>query len=45
MADETIITWSPENWATVVFMVVVGFLFLALLAQLWHNFKPQSLAA
>lgn len=37
MASENIITWNVSNWITVVLMVVLGFMALALLAQLAHN--------
>lgn len=34
--EETILTWNITNWITVVIMAALGFLLLALIAQLFH---------
>lgn len=43
--DETIITWNATNWITVVVMVALGFLVLAVIAQLFHNWRGGNSAA
>lgn len=35
--EETILTWNVTNWITVVIMATLGFLVLALVAQLFHK--------
>jgi hypothetical protein len=37
--DETILTWNITNWITVVIMAALGFLLLALIAQVFHNMR------
>lgn len=32
--DDVVITWSFENWLTVLLMVAIGFAILAIIAQL-----------
>lgn len=34
MAEETIISWSPTNWITVVLMVALGFAILGFVTKL-----------
>lgn len=43
--DETIITWNATNWITVVVMVALGFLILAVSAQLFHNWRNGNNSA
>lgn len=31
--DDVVITWSFENWLTVILMVAIGFAILAIIAQ------------
>lgn len=33
MAEETIISWNPANWITVVLMVALGFTILGAIAK------------
>jgi len=40
--DETIITWNATNWITVVIMAFLGFMVLALGAQLVRKGLPVS---
>lgn len=35
--EETILTWNVTNWITVVLMAALGFLLLALVAQVFHK--------
>lgn len=39
MADETIITWNATNWITVVVMVVIGFMALTVISQLFRSWR------
>jgi hypothetical protein len=34
VAEETIITWNPANWITVVLMVALGFTILGMVARI-----------
>lgn len=34
MAEETIISWTPANWITVVIMVALGFTILGAVARI-----------
>lgn len=34
MAQETLITWTPANWITVVLMVAVGFFVIGAVARI-----------
>lgn len=42
MAEETIITWNATNWITVLFMVVIGFMVLSVLSQLFRNWRNKQ---
>lgn len=42
MAEETIITWNATNWVTVVVMVAIGFMILAVAAQVFHNWRARQ---
>jgi hypothetical protein len=37
MAQETIITWNPANWVTVLIMVALGFTVLAFASKAWKQ--------
>jgi hypothetical protein len=37
MAEETILTWNPANWITVLLMVVLGFAVLGMVAKIWKE--------
>jgi hypothetical protein len=39
MAQETIISWTPANWITVVIMVALGFFILGTVSKLIQNRK------
>jgi hypothetical protein len=41
MAQETIISWTPANWITVVLMVAVGFAILGAAARIIQQRKGQ----
>jgi len=34
MAEETILSWTPANWITVLLMVVLGFAVLGMISKL-----------
>jgi len=40
--DETIISWTPANWVTVVLMVALGFTVLAFATKAWKARKGAS---
>jgi hypothetical protein len=40
--DETILTWNVTNWITVVIMASLGFLLLALIAQVFHKTRGSG---
>lgn len=42
MADETILSWTPANWITVVIMVVLGFAVIGMVAKLWQRKQGQA---
>jgi hypothetical protein len=44
MAEETILSWTPANWITVLLMVVLGFALLGMIARIWQQ-KVNPLAA
>lgn len=44
MADETVITWSVQNWITVILMAVVGYAVFAVGAQLFHKAQAKKAA-
>lgn len=37
--EDTIITWNITNWITIVIMAALGFLLLALVAQVFHKVR------
>jgi hypothetical protein len=37
MAEETIISWTPANWVTVLIMVALGFTILGFGVKLWQQ--------
>jgi hypothetical protein len=37
MAEETILSWTPANWITVLLMVVLGFAVLGMIAKIWQQ--------
>lgn len=37
MADETILSWTPANWITVLLMVVLGFALLGMVTKIWQQ--------
>jgi len=42
MAEETIISWTPANWITVVLMVGLGFALLGLAAKIVQQKQGKS---
>lgn len=36
MAEETILSWTPANWITVLIMVILGFAILGMVARIWQ---------
>lgn len=40
--DEVVLTWNVTNWVTVLLMVIVGFLFLGLIAQVWNKMAARK---
>jgi hypothetical protein len=44
MADETIISWTPANWITVLLMVALGFTILGLVAKVIQQRKGAASA-
>jgi hypothetical protein len=46
MADETILSWTPANWITVLLMVILGFAVLGMVTKIWQQkTKPMAAAA
>lgn len=39
MAEDTILTWNPANWVTVILMVVLGFAIIGMVAKIWQQKK------
>lgn len=37
--EQTIITWNMTNWITILMMVVLGFVILATIPQVWMKIK------
>lgn len=37
MAEQTILSWTPANWITVLLMVVLGFAVLGMVAKIWQQ--------
>ena len=44
MAEETIITWNPANWITVVLMVAIGFTILGFISRVAQQRKKAAAA-
>lgn len=42
MAEETIISFTPTNWITVIIMVAVGFTVLGFLVKLYQSKKAAA---
>lgn len=42
MAEETIISWTPANWITVIIMVALGFTILAFAMKIYQQRKAGS---
>jgi hypothetical protein len=42
MADETIISFTPTNWITVLIMVALGFTILGFVLKLWQQRQQSS---
>jgi len=40
--ERTVISWTPENWLTVILMVVVGFSVLGVLARVVHKATAKA---
>jgi hypothetical protein len=39
MAEDTILSWTPANWITVIIMVVLGFAILGMITKIWQQKK------
>lgn len=44
MAQETIISWNPANWITVIIMVALGFTILGAIARVIQQRRQQKAA-
>ena len=42
MAEETIISWTPANWITVLLMVALGFTILGAVAKIYQQRQQSS---
>lgn len=42
MDGETIISWTPANWITVLLMVALGFTILGFAAKFWMQRKQAA---
>lgn len=42
MAEETIISWTPANWVTVLIMVALGFTILGFVVKIYQQRKAGS---
>lgn len=40
--EETILTWNVTNWITVMIMAALGFMLLALVAQVFHKMRGTN---
>lgn len=40
--EKTVISFSVENWVTVLSMGAVGFIVIAVAVRLLHKFKPRD---
>lgn len=41
-SQETIISWTPANWITVVLMVALGFAFIGMVTRIVQKRKGQG---
>lgn len=44
MADDTILSWTPANWITVLLMVVLGFAVLGMASKIWQQKRAGATA-
>ena len=42
MAEETIISWTPANWITVILMVALGFTIIGAAARIYQQKQQGS---
>lgn len=42
--EQTFLSWNFTNWVTVVIMAALGFLLLAVIAQVFHSFRGTTAA-
>jgi hypothetical protein len=42
LAEQTIISWNPANWITVLIMVALGFTILGAIAKIYQQKKASS---
>lgn len=42
MAEESIISWTPANWITVLLMVALGFTILGTVAKIYQQRQASS---
>lgn len=42
MAEETIISWTPANWITVILMVALGFTILGFAIKIYQQRKASQ---
>lgn len=40
--NETVITWTPQNWITVFLMVFIGFAVIGLGLRIFSKIRPQA---
>jgi hypothetical protein len=43
--DEVFLSWNVTNWVTVLVMVFLGFLIIAMGAQVWRNYSDKKASA
>lgn len=44
-SEDTILTWTPTNWITVILMVVLGFALLGMISKIWQQNRSQKRSA
>lgn len=44
MAEETIISWTPANWITVILMVALGFTIVGFVTKVIQQRRQQAAA-
>lgn len=42
MAEETIISWTPANWITIILMVALGFTILGFAVKIYQQRKAAA---